>query len=69
MEVDAEKLIVLIEARPPLYNYQLKDHHNRDLIESLWKEISEDMKASGKKNINKLDYLLNILILKYRATA
>lgn len=61
MEVDAEKLIVLIEARPPLYNYQLKDHHNRDLIDKLWEEIAVDMKAPGIK----LHFFFDICLFYY----
>ena len=35
MEVGAEKLIVLVEQRPSIYNYTLKEHHNKDMIEQL----------------------------------
>ena len=30
MEMDAEKLIVFVEARLSIYNYTVKDHHNKD---------------------------------------
>lgn len=43
MEIDADKLIVLVEQRPSIYNYTLKDHHNKDRIEQLWEEVSNEI--------------------------
>lgn len=48
MDVDAEKIITLVEARPALYNFTFKEHHNRDVIDKLWLEISEEIGAEGK---------------------
>ena len=52
MEVDAEKLIVLVEARPPIYNYTLKDHHNKDVINMFWEEIATEVGSTSKYNLN-----------------
>lgn len=43
MEVDAEKLIVLVEQRPAIFNYTMKDHHNKDLIEKLWEDVASEI--------------------------
>lgn len=48
MEIDAEKLIVAVESRPALYNYQLKEYHVKDLIEKLWDEVGREVGATGK---------------------
>ncbi|XP_076030648.1 uncharacterized protein LOC143018936 [Oratosquilla oratoria] len=49
MEVDAEKLIVLVEARPSIYNYTLKDHHNKDIINMFWDEIATEVGSTSEK--------------------
>jgi hypothetical protein len=43
MEIDAEKLIVLVEQRPSIYNCTRKDHHNKDLIEQFWEEVANEI--------------------------
>lgn len=48
MELDAEKLIVLVQERPPIYDYTSKEHHNRDIMDKLWQEIGVDMGAPGE---------------------
>lgn len=45
---DHEKLIFLIESRPAIYNYTLKDHSDKRVIEGLWEEIASEMKCTGK---------------------
>ena len=52
MEVDAEKLIVLVEARLSIYNYTLKDHHNKDFINILWEEIAKEVGSTSKYNLS-----------------
>ncbi|XP_076069193.1 uncharacterized protein LOC143041239 [Oratosquilla oratoria] len=49
MEVDAEKLIVLVEARPSIYNYTLKDHHNKEIINMFWDEIATEVGSTSEK--------------------
>jgi hypothetical protein len=44
---DLEKLIILVQQRPSIYNYKDKQHSNRDVQEKLWNEISNIMKAPG----------------------
>lgn len=44
---DIEKLILLVQERPSIYNYKHKQHSNRDFQEKLWTEISNIMKAPG----------------------
>ncbi|KAL1517853.1 hypothetical protein ABEB36_001561 [Hypothenemus hampei] len=43
MDVDVERLIILVQERPVLYNIMMKNHHNRDLLEKLWEEISTEV--------------------------
>ncbi|XP_069678801.1 uncharacterized protein [Periplaneta americana] len=43
MDIDAEKLIVLVEQRPSIYNYTLRDHHNKNVIEQLWQEVANEI--------------------------
>ena len=52
MEIDAEKLIVLVEQRPALYNYTLKEHHLKDLLEKCWDEVALEMGGcTGKRKL------------------
>lgn len=39
MDIDADRLLVLIEARPPIYNFYLKEHHNQGIVNQIWTEI------------------------------
>ena len=50
MEVDADKLVVLVHARPPIFDFTLKEHHNRDVTNKLWDEIGAELKATGNFN-------------------
>ncbi|XP_069681169.1 uncharacterized protein [Periplaneta americana] len=43
MECDAEKLLVCIEKRPAIYNFNLKDHSNRGVVDKLWEDIAAEM--------------------------
>ncbi|KAL1493625.1 hypothetical protein ABEB36_009325 [Hypothenemus hampei] len=45
MEIDTEKLIILIEQRPAIYNFTIKDHHNREIIDKLWGEVAQETGA------------------------
>jgi hypothetical protein len=45
MEVDAEKLIVLVEQRPSIYDYTLKNQHNKDLIKQLWEDVANFLQS------------------------
>lgn len=47
MELDSDKLISLIQTRPAIYNFKMKDHHNKDIVDKLWDEIGKEMNASG----------------------
>ena len=47
MEMDAEKIIVLFEARSSIYNYTLKDHHNKDFKQ----EIATETGSTSKYNL------------------
>jgi hypothetical protein len=41
--IDSEKFICEVEARPPLYNVQLKECSNREVKATRWAEIGEAM--------------------------
>jgi len=43
MNIDADRLLVLIEARPAIYNFNLKDHHNQDVVNQMWSEIGQEL--------------------------
>lgn len=58
MECNAEKLLVLVEQRPAIYNFKLKEHSNRTIIDKLWEEIATEMGHSGK-------HLLHIFIYRF----
>lgn len=48
--VDPDQLLVLVEARPEIYNFTSKDHHNSDKVNKLWDEIGKEMNAPGMCN-------------------
>lgn len=47
MDCDAEKLLILIEQRPAIYNFKLKEHSNRAVVDRLWDEIGNEMELPG----------------------
>lgn len=48
MEVDADKLVFLVQARPVLYDCSLKEYHDSNLISKMWEEIGLEMNVPGK---------------------
>jgi hypothetical protein len=48
MEIDAEKLIVLVQSNESLYNYKLKDYHKKNVSDKIWEKIAEELHATGK---------------------
>lgn len=51
--VDPDQLLVLVEARPDIYNFTSKDHHNAEKINKLWEEIGKEMNAQGTSSLFK----------------
>jgi hypothetical protein len=49
--VDIDKLLVLVEARPEIYNISRKDHHNQDAIAKAWQLIGQAMNVPGNYNV------------------
>jgi len=47
MDIDADRLLVLVEARPAIYNFNLKEHCNQDVINQLWSEIGQELNITG----------------------
>lgn len=47
MDIDADRLLVLVEARPAIYNFNLKDHHNQDVVNQMWSEIGQELNITG----------------------
>lgn len=45
--IDADRLIVLVEARTAIYDYTLKEHHNQDIINKIWSEIANELNVPG----------------------
>lgn len=48
MEVDADKLVFLVQARPVLYDCSSKEYHDSSLISKMWEEIGLEMNVPGK---------------------
>lgn len=48
--MDVEKLIYLVENKPSLWNQKSEYYHNRDFNKKLWKEIAQELNATGNKN-------------------
>jgi hypothetical protein len=49
MENSDEKFVLLVEEREVLYDTKQKEHRNRNVIDSLWKEIAEEMNMTSKQ--------------------
>lgn len=47
MDIDADRLLVLVEARPAIYNFNLKEHHNQDVVNQMWNEIGQELNIAG----------------------
>lgn len=47
MDIDADRLLVLVEARPAIYNFNLKKHHNQDVVNQMWREIGQELNITG----------------------
>lgn len=43
MEIDAEKLISLVAERPAIYDFSIKQHMDRNVINKFWEEISHEL--------------------------
>ncbi|XP_050317413.1 uncharacterized protein LOC126751299 [Bactrocera neohumeralis] len=59
MNIDAEKLVFLIEARSPIFNNKIKDHNNKLITEKLWEEIATEMNSEVAACKNKWINLRN----------
>ncbi|XP_014271548.1 uncharacterized protein [Halyomorpha halys] len=46
MDCDAERLVLLVSERRPIYDFTIKEHNNRELIDALWEEIAVRMNTS-----------------------
>lgn len=46
MDCDAERLTALVSERRPIYDFTMKEHNNRELIDALWEEIAAMMGTS-----------------------
>ena len=46
--MDAEELVAKIYVRKPIWNKWDKQHANRNVVEKLWTEISQEMKCEGE---------------------
>lgn len=55
-EMNLEDLISLVQERQSIYDYENKNHSNRNIQEQLWTEISDILKVPGL-------YIFIILIL------
>ncbi|XP_014280880.1 uncharacterized protein [Halyomorpha halys] len=45
-EWDSERLAKLIEARKPIYDFNLKEHSNKLITEQLWAEVAAGMRST-----------------------
>ncbi|XP_068085103.1 uncharacterized protein [Anabrus simplex] len=59
MELDAEKLILLVGLRPAIFDYSMKEHRNQTITDMLWEEIANEMNASVAECKSKWNILRN----------
>lgn len=48
--VDIDRLLVLVQSYPPLYNPSLKEYHNQDVIAKIWADIAKELNVPGRPN-------------------
>ncbi|XP_039291988.1 uncharacterized protein LOC111045815 [Nilaparvata lugens] len=46
---DTLKLLRLVEERPQIYNFNLADYNNREIIDKKWKEIAQEMNMKANE--------------------
>lgn len=46
-----EKLVVLVQSRAALYDSNVKEHSNKDVVDHLWNEVSIEMNATGMSKL------------------
>ncbi|XP_069686015.1 uncharacterized protein [Periplaneta americana] len=44
-----EKFVYLVQEREAIYNAKLKEHHNKNILEGLWREIAIEMNMSSNE--------------------
>ncbi|CAG2061438.1 unnamed protein product [Timema podura] len=54
MELDIDKHLVLVEARQELYDFTLKDHHNKVVIDRYWEYLTKEMNSRSCEEHNRL---------------
>lgn len=47
-DMDVEKLIGLVQSKPPLWNQAHPDHQNRFVVAKLWDDIATEMNTDRK---------------------
>lgn len=50
-DMDIEQFIAIIQQRPVLYNHNLKEYHNEDIVDQNWEEVANEMGVTGKFHI------------------
>lgn len=45
--VDIDRLLVLVQGNPAIYNSSLKEHHNVDIIAKIWNDIGNELNVPG----------------------
>lgn len=40
-QINSEPFINLVKNKPPIYNYLLKEHHSKEIIDESWDDISK----------------------------
>lgn len=46
--VDVDKLLVLVQSRPEIYDMSRKEHHNQDFMSKVWNEVGRELNVPGK---------------------
>jgi hypothetical protein len=72
------KLVEAVERNPCLYDYNLKEYNNRDIVNATWERVATEMEDTGKPcyyctayftfRCSRVAYLLKLLLNLYLNT-
>lgn len=57
MHINSEEFIGLVKTKPAIYNYSLKEHHNKEILDECWDDISKAFEGA--------EGLFSVIILIY----
>jgi hypothetical protein len=54
------KLVETVERNPCLYDYNLKDYSNREIVNATWERVATEMEDTGKSFI--ITHLISLYV-------